>query len=317
MTRAQSRVGAVVLTYNSADDLPDCLAGLRAQRGVDLRVIVVDNASKLDERARMKAIFHEVLPEGLILAAKPASYPDASAVFLCNDVNAGYSAGNNIGARFAAESGCEAVLIVNPDVRIEDPDYLANLFDLITADAKTAVACSTVTNLFGKHENPMIEPGFVEELLWPVKMVFGRLLPRQRAVTTLPARALKVEKVTGACFLIRMDFLRVIRFFDESVFLYCEESILYAQVRATGWKMLMNPGRHALHAHRTTAKGDQLTRYQNWARSRTQFHAAYGGYGVLGQALLAGSRSLVLGLVRMRTLLKRVLSRAAQMRGGA
>ena len=43
MTRAQSRVGAVVLTYNSADDLPDCLAGLRAQRGVDLQVIVVDN----------------------------------------------------------------------------------------------------------------------------------------------------------------------------------------------------------------------------------------------------------------------------------
>ena len=75
MTRAQSRVGAVVLTYNSADDLPDCLAGLRAQRGVDLQVIVVDNASKLDERARMKAIFHEVLPEGLILAAKPLPTP--------------------------------------------------------------------------------------------------------------------------------------------------------------------------------------------------------------------------------------------------
>lgn len=306
----------MILTYNSSEDLPGCLVGLRMQRGVDLRLIVVDNASKPDELAQMEAIFHEILPEGRILAAKAAAAHDTSAVFLRNDVNAGYSAGNNIGARFAADIGCEAVLIINPDVRIKDPDFLVGLVDLITADADTVVACSAMTNLSGSHENPMIEPGFVEELLSPVKMLFGRFLPRQRVGELLPATPLQVEKVCGACLLIRTDFLRRIAFLDESVFLYCEESILYAQVRAAGLKMIMDPRLHALHAHRTNTKGDQLPRFQHWAKSRGKFHATYGRYGVLGQSLLAGSRSLTLGLVWMRALSKRVLTGASPTRRG-
>lgn len=309
MTGAQRRVGAVVLTYNSSQDLPACLAGLLTQRGLDLRVIVVDNASKSDERARLEAIFREFHPEGRILAAEAAADPDTSAVFLCNDVNSGYSAGNNIGARYAAEIGCEAVLIVNPDVRIYDQDYVSSLVDLITMDAKTAVACSAVTNLSGGQENPMTEPRFIEELVWPVKMVFGRFLPTKDAFDSLPMTPFRVERVSGACFLIRVDFLRRIGFFDETVFLYCEESILYAQVRAAGWNMIMDPLRNVLHAHRTAAKGDQLQRFRNWARSRGRFHAAYSGYGAMEQALLAGSRSLMLALIWAKTSFKLVLRR--------
>ena len=120
MIETQQRIGAVVLTYNSSEDLLNCLIGLRAQQGVNLQIIVVDNASKPDERSRLKAIFLEVLPMGIILPTNGTMDVDASAVFLCNDINSGYSAGNNIGARFAVASGCEAVLIINPDARIED-----------------------------------------------------------------------------------------------------------------------------------------------------------------------------------------------------
>jgi len=306
MNVERRRIGAVVLTYNSSDELADCLACLTAQRDVDLRVIVVDNASTSTNRAAMEKIFLQKLPDGIISDATDACadlLDTASALFLRNLHNSGYSAGNNIGARLAVSSGCEAVLILNPDVRIEDPYYLAALVELINADAETAVACSAVTNLSGANENPMVEPSFVEELLWPVTMVFGRFLPKHKKVIILPSTPFMVEKVTGACFLIRADFLRRIGFFDESVFLYCEESILSAQVRAAGWHMMMDPGRHALHAHRTCTKGNQLTRFRNWARSRGQFHAAHSGYGTIRQTLLAGSRVLILALIWLKTVL--------------
>lgn len=305
----------MILTYNSSEDLAGCLVGLRMQRGVDLRLIVVDNASKPDQLAQLEAIFHEILPEGRIFTASAAAACDTSAVFLRNDVNSGYSAGNNIGARFASDIGCEAVLIINPDVRINEPDFLAGLVDLITAHTDAAVACSAITNLSGAHENPMIEPNFVEEVLLPAKMLFGRFLPSRRVGEILPSTPLLVEKVCGACFLIRTDFLHQIGFLDESVFLYCEESILSAQVRAAGLKMMMAPRLHALHAHRTNTKGGQLVRFQNWAKSRSRFHAVYGSYGALGQALLAGSRSLTLGLVWMRELTKRALTVVSPLRG--
>ena len=62
------------------------------------------------------------------------------AVFLRNGSNTGYSAGNNIGARLATELGCEAMLIINPDVRIDNPIYVAGLTELVKADPRTAVA---------------------------------------------------------------------------------------------------------------------------------------------------------------------------------
>ena len=215
MTGQPLRIAAVVLTYNSTDDLPDCLSGLLAQAGVDLRVIVVDNASRPEARATLEADFLAALPGGRVLdveAARPKDLADRTAVFLRNPVNAGYSAGNNIGARLAAALGCEAVLVINPDVRIDDPDYIAILFDLVMADPKTAVACSKLRSLSGMHENPMCEPSFSEELLWPMRMISARLW-RASAGPQPPTATSRVDKVSGACFMIRSDFLRLIGFF--------------------------------------------------------------------------------------------------------
>lgn len=308
-----ARVGVVVLTYNSASDLPACLDGLFRQRGADIRIIVVDNASIPENRTAMEATFLEHAPDGPVIdaaAASPTMIENNRAVFIRNSRNAGYSAGNNIGARLAVGAGCEAILIVNPDVRIDDPDYVTRLAELIVADPKTAVACSRLTNLSGAQENPMTEPGFVEELFWPVKMLIAGLLRFRPSVVPLSGRPIRVQKVSGACFLIRTDFLQQIGFFDESVFLYCEESILQAQVRATGWHMIMDPELHALHAHRVSTKGNPLSRFQAWADSRRQFHKAYGGYGKIRQSMLAGSRRLMLMLVQSRAFLQRLWSRS-------
>jgi len=302
------RVAAVVLTYNSSDDLPGCLAGLMAQQGVDLRILVVDNASTGDHRARMEADFRAALPEGRVLPARnirPEDVAPLPAVFLRNEINAGYSAGNNIGARLGALIACAAVLVFNPDVRISDPEYVRTLAALITSDPATAVACSALRNLSGAQENPMSEPGFAEELSWPFQMLAAAVFRRRKPAAPLPAAPCRVEKVSGACFMIRTDFLQLTGFFEESVFLYCEESILMAQVRAAGWHMMMDPAIEALHAHRNDSKGDPLPRFRTWAKSRGQFHKDYGGYGPVRQSLLAGSRAITLGLIRGRGYLRR------------
>ena len=314
MSATTLRVGAIVLTHNSSEDLPDCIAGLIAQKGVDLRVIVVDNASQPDERARIEAIFCAALPDGRVLSAadtRPEDVAALPAVFLRNEVNGGYSAGNNIGARLAAAIGCDAVLIINPDVRISEPSYVATLCEEVLAGPKTAVACSALRNLSDEQENPMTEPSFVQELLWPVKMIAVGLFRSRKTVLPLPASRFRVDKVSGACFMIRTDFLRQVGFFDETVFLYCEESILMAQVRMAGRHMVMIPNIEALHAHRGDVKGDPLRRFQVWAKSRHQFHKCFSGYNIFGQTLLAISRRMTLELIRGRAALGRLRNGAA------
>ena len=309
MTSKLPRVGAVIVTDNSTEDLPKCLTGLMTQQGVDLHIILVVNDSRCKERATMEADFLSLLPSGRVLCADEACPNDVQvlpAIFLRNSVNSGYSAGNNIGTRVASATGCEAVLIINPDVHLSAPDYVANLMALITADERTAVACSAMRNLSGAQENPMFEPDLFEELLWPVKMFAVGLFGRSKPEPQLPSAPFKVEKVSGSCFLIRTDFLKKIGYFDQSVFLYCEEAILMVQVRSYGWHMIMLPSIEAVHAHQSTAKGDQLSRYKIWSDSRRYFHATYGEYGAVLQSLLSGTRWMTLALIKARQGLRNI-----------
>ena len=83
---------AIVVTFDSAHALPDCLDALRAE---DVPVIVVDNGSLDDTRAMAE---------------------ERGARVLRNLRNEGYGRANNTGAR-AAQS--EFLLICNPDVIVE------------------------------------------------------------------------------------------------------------------------------------------------------------------------------------------------------
>lgn len=277
-----SRISAVVLTYNSQADLPACLDGLLAQRGVDIRFVVVDNASEPCNRAAMEAVFLDRRPEGLIVdaaEATPALLDQTDAIFVRNEHNGGYSAGNNIGARLAVGGGSKAVLIVNPDVRIADPDYIATLWAEMEARPDCLVAASKLVNLAGRDEHPLRQTRFWEELLW-----FRQFGPRafQPAPHVQPPSGtdpVEAEKVHGSCQLIRGSFLEDTGYLDENVFLYCEEPILAAQVQAAGGRMLVFPKLEALHAHVASAKGNASRRMLQFIKSRLYYFDTYTDYG--------------------------------------
>jgi GT2 family glycosyltransferase len=94
-------VTAIVVAFDSAHALPECLGALTA---AGAPTIVVDNASTDDSA---------VIAEG------------QGARVIRNARNEGYGRANNIGAR-AADS--EFILVVNPDVLVE-PDAVAHLLD--------------------------------------------------------------------------------------------------------------------------------------------------------------------------------------------
>ncbi|MAY64093.1 MAG: hypothetical protein CML29_17960 [Rhizobiales bacterium] len=291
------RIAAVVLTHNSDEDLPDCLSGLLNQRGVELDIIVVDNASEPARRKRTANVVRSMVPNAQTIAAGqtvPPDYRGGDGLFVINSTNGGYSAGNNIGARIAAKLGCVAVLIVNPDVRIHIDDYILRLSVALLGDDRNAVAASAIRNLAAASENPMYEPNFIQELLAPFSMILAVLPfgPRYRP----SAGSYAADKLSGCCFLIRTTFLEQIGYFDEKVFLYCEEAILAAQIRQAGYRSLCLGDIEALHAHRSSAKGDPVRRWRMWSRSRRYYHRRYLGYGAARRLALAASHRLIIAL---------------------
>lgn len=297
------RICAVVLTYNCVDDLPPSLEGLISQRSIEVKIIVVDNASIPTNRAAMEDIFREKLPDGIIVDAADATsdlLDTASAVFVRNSHNSGYSAGNNIGARLAVAAGCDAVLIVNPDVRISNPDYLAGLWTEMQKFSNCLVASSRVVDLAGRDEHPLRETGFWEELLW-IRQSGPRIFrPAPQVIPPSGTEPIQAEKLHGSCLLVRASFLEAMEFLDENVFLYSEEPILAARVRSAGGRMMVFPKLKAVHAHVASTKGNPSQRMLQFINSRRYYFVTYTNYGPIRKAALHASYGVLSLLHRIK-----------------
>jgi GT2 family glycosyltransferase len=115
--RVRSRgahVTAIVVNYESGDDLALCLDSLSGQQGL-VETIVVDNGSADDSAA--------------VAENRPAT------VLVTPDHNRGFAGGANDGARHALG---EYLLFLNPDVRLA-PGAVVRLVEAMSARPETAV----------------------------------------------------------------------------------------------------------------------------------------------------------------------------------
>jgi len=109
----RGRIGAVVVSHNSAKDLPACLAALAAAHGVE-RVVVVDNASRDESTAVVRGI------------------EDPRVSLVEEAVNSGFAGGCNRGFAELGD-GCDVLAFLNPDVEVES-DCLSRCAETLAAD---------------------------------------------------------------------------------------------------------------------------------------------------------------------------------------
>jgi GT2 family glycosyltransferase len=237
----------------------------------------------------METVFRSRFPDGVILDvsdANPAYLEKASAIFVRNPQNRGYSAGNNVGARLAVGSGCNAVLIVNPDIRISNPRFIATLWSGMQSDERCLVASSRIVTLAGRDEHHLREPSFWEDFLWMRQYGPRKFRPPPYVITPSGTAPVEAEKVHGSCLMVRSSFLEKVGFLDENVFLYSEEPILAARVKSANGRLFVFPEVKAIHAHVASAKGNASLRMLNFIKSRLYYLDTYSDHGPVRRAAL-------------------------------
>ncbi len=223
-------VTVALVTYNSAALLPDCLAALpAAMDGVpSWRLIVVDNDSHDDT-----------------LAVVARETPDALAI--APGRNAGYAAGINL-ATHALPS--RAVLALNPDARLA-PGSVARLLRALDAPGvgvavpSTRAADGTLDHT--RRREPTVGRAFGEAVLGGTRA--GRH-PRWGEVELDPAsyeREGPVDWAVGAVMLMGRACLDDVGDWDESFFLYSEETDFSLRVRDRGWEVRFVPDAVVTH----------------------------------------------------------------------
>ena len=302
-------IAVVLLNFNSERDLLSSFKQVKKQKGIELITIVVDNASQRETIRAIKKWPETTVPTSFIgstnelhelISSSELGVETYSTYFIFNDENNGYSAGNNIGIKIADYLDADAILIVNPDMRLEDENYILELAETLFSDKSYVVASSRIIGLDGQEQNPLRELYFYEELFWP-RTMFPKIFKNTSCVTPYERDQVQtIKKTSGCCMLLRTNFLRGIGYLDENTFLYSEEPILAKQVQQKNKVIVFNPKISAVHAHKESEKGNNSQRMLLFIESRKYYLKKYSEYNRTQLILLSLSYSVLAILHKIR-----------------
>jgi GT2 family glycosyltransferase len=248
------RFTVVVVAYQAAHRITACLDALLAQRGdvEGLDVVVVDNAST-DGTADVVAARH---PEVRLVRSS---------------TNLGFAAGNNVGLRGATSPW---VVLLNDDA-VPDPGFLATLARAAEAappdvaalaatvllDARFRVAGShdaAQDTVVGPHATYVADPDGDVVLVNSTGnslRVDGYGVDRgwlEDAATHRPPT--EVFGFSGAAVALRSAALDQVGRFDETLFMYYEDTDLSWRLRLAGWRVEHVPDAVVRHQHSASSR---------------------------------------------------------------
>ena len=214
---AAGAIGVALLTHRSAEDAREAASALpREIGGRQVAIFVLDNSEDPRELGKLR----RTLPGAEILTAHD---------------NLGYAAGNNILMQRMRDVGCEFVLIINPDIRIE-----AEAIECLLAEAEVGrIVSPVILNAAGAASFTGGKATIGD------RVEVGQVAPEGDA-------PYPVDLLQGSAVMLPLAALDVVGFMEESYFLYFEETDWFLSMKGKA-ELWVTPG--AVAHHRKTSHG--------------------------------------------------------------
>ena len=274
-------VAVVIVNYRSAELTLRALASLVEEQknpALALSVVVVENASGDEARLR----------EGMV--------PYQSfAQLVISPINGGFGSGNNLGVRTLLRQGSRAMAFhfLNPDTVVHPGAVLA-LAQFLSAHPRAGAVGSRFEHEDGTPWQIAFRfPTPLSELESGAGLgVLSRLLKDHSVARELGLVPEQVDWLSGASMMMRREVLESVGGFDETYFLYFEETDLCLRIKSAGWEIWYVPDSRVMHIRGQSTgvtaldtKPQRLPRY--WFESRRRYFAKNHGLVYAAAADLA------------------------------
>jgi GT2 family glycosyltransferase len=229
----------IIVTYNSERYVGGLLESLaEAGRALELEIIVVDNGST----------------DASVCLARRA--PGVTLIEAGRNV--GYAGGINLGLRHAGPS--KAVAILNPDLTLR-PRALEQLCAALD-EPSVGIAVPCLIEGCSTYPSLRREPSIGRAL---GDAVCGGRLRRRFSLPseTVPigpwyTQGHDLDWATGAALVVSASCLRAVGEWDESFFLYSEETDFFRRARDRGWRVRFVPEAGVCHDQGGSGRSDAL-----------------------------------------------------------
>lgn len=221
----------------------------------DYKIVVIDNGSGNGTGEKLINLFAS----------------DNKIKVICLEKNLGFSAGNNVGYRYAKEKFyADYIVVINNDTEMIQADFIEKAIECYEEE-NYYVMGPDVINLDGSHQSPLRNYIITKKEVnrWYFKRrVFSQYLHIHKKLNLSPdffifrkyiENSKKIrEKIQtkqenvelqGACIIFSPLFVAENNIaFEELTFLYCEEALLLLRCIKNKWKIIYNPMLKIRHA---------------------------------------------------------------------
>lgn len=210
-------VAIILVNYNGVCDTIECIRSLLCVSGIEYEIIVVDNGSTDDS----------------IVALKKEQLQSRFTLLEVSE-NKGFSAGNNIGIKYAQEKNAEYYLLLNNDTIVK-PDFLQYLL----AGFELQNNCGVTTGRIFYYS--------MQDTIW---YAGGSLSPKTgRCVhfefgqkdENLDVFPKNVSFASGCCMCLSKKIVESVGFLNEDFFLYEEDSEYCYRIIKAGFSIVYMP----------------------------------------------------------------------------
>lgn len=268
-TREKPLFAFVILHYCSESDTTTCMDTVR-QFAPDCPVVIADNASPDGSGRRLLEKYRD----------------DPRTTVILNPENGGYSAGNNIGIRYArTKLKADFVTVLNPDTRMIQPDFTARILAEY-AHSRFAVLGPRVLDPSGRNDSSPLRDGescsvsVLRRIRLSRRRQYCKALlglsgfhpfagrnrvqrykapaDSQEQIQKQPPDTLRRQtdvQLHGCCLIFSPEYFRYFPGFEERTFMYGEETILKMNLKRAGLHTVYLPELKIFH--RETAASER------------------------------------------------------------
>ncbi len=199
------KVFIVILNYNRKDFLKKCLDSVYKTTYPNFEVVLVDNNSK----------------DGSLEMAMTGY---SRFIFIKNEENLGYAAGNNKGIRYALERMADYVLLLNNDVNVKE-----NFLDCLIEEAEK----NSLTGIL----SPLIFDGYSGKVWFSGGKIDWLRMKTVHETEIKTADNFETDFISGCAMLVKKEVFRKIGLLDEDFFLYWEDADFSFRAKKAGFKL--------------------------------------------------------------------------------
>jgi GT2 family glycosyltransferase len=270
--KSEKKVGIVIVNYiTSTSTIHYVNNYLLNQEGVEVVIVIVDNASPEDSLKDLEQAFKNKQGVHLIKNIK----------------NLGYGAGCNIGIGFLEMFDCDYIIISNNDIIIEDKDLINEMAQKYSdlTDTGFVAPVMFVKNKVSVEYAAWKLPVKTSEMLsstFLLKYLFRSYLKNfHYSIDYQNEKHLKVDCLAGSFFMGTPAIFKQLGYFEEEIFLYYEETILGTKAKNAGLNnyLLQNCRYDHYHAHTIDSVLSPKEKFRKNFDSKIYYWKYYRGAG--------------------------------------